>query len=74
VAASLLINPVVRAEPFDHSDWLFEAKFDGFRAAADTLRGRLMQPVNQFSKAGPFGSESHFALAGLCYRALTSFV
>ncbi len=37
-----LINPVVRAEPFDHPDWVFEAKFDGFRAAADTVRGRLI--------------------------------
>jgi ATP-dependent DNA ligase len=35
-----LINPVERAEPFDHADWLFEATFDGFRAAADTVRGR----------------------------------
>ena len=32
-----LINPVRRAEPFDHADWVFEAKFDGFRAAADTV-------------------------------------
>jgi bifunctional non-homologous end joining protein LigD len=37
-----LINPVRRAEPFDHADWVFEAKFDGFRAAADTVRGRLI--------------------------------
>jgi bifunctional non-homologous end joining protein LigD len=37
-----LINPVKRAEPFDHADWVFEAKFDGFRAAADTVRGRLI--------------------------------
>jgi ATP-dependent DNA ligase len=37
-----LINPVERAEPFDHADWVFEAKFDGFRAAADTVRGRLI--------------------------------
>jgi ATP-dependent DNA ligase len=37
-----LINPVPRAEPFDHGDWLFELKFDGFRAAADTVRGRLI--------------------------------
>ena len=29
-----LINPTQRAEPFDHADWVFEAKFDGFRAAA----------------------------------------
>ena len=31
-----LINPVARAAPFDHPDWVFVAKFDGFRAAADT--------------------------------------
>ncbi|HEY2528755.1 MAG TPA: hypothetical protein VGJ20_12545 [Xanthobacteraceae bacterium] len=37
-----LINPVERAEPFDQADWFFEAKFDGFRAAADTVRGRLI--------------------------------
>ena len=37
-----LINPVLRAEPFDHPDWVFEAKFDGFRAAADTVRARLI--------------------------------
>jgi len=37
-----LVNPVPRAEPFDHADWLFELKFDGFRAAADTARGRLI--------------------------------
>jgi ATP-dependent DNA ligase len=24
------------------ADWVFEAKFDGFRAAADTVRGRLI--------------------------------
>jgi ATP-dependent DNA ligase len=37
-----LINPVSRAEPFDHPEWLFEPKFDGFRAAADTVCGRLI--------------------------------
>src|SRR5215471_798399 len=37
-----LINPVPQAEPFDHPDWVFEAKFDGFRAAADTVRGQLI--------------------------------
>lgn len=36
-----LINPVPRPEPFDHPDWVFELKFDGFRAVADTVRGRL---------------------------------
>jgi bifunctional non-homologous end joining protein LigD len=33
---------VPRLEPFDHGDWLFELKFDVFRAAADTVRGRLI--------------------------------
>jgi hypothetical protein len=42
-----LINPVERAEPFDHADWIFEAKFDGFRAAADTVRGRLISRARQ---------------------------
>jgi ATP-dependent DNA ligase len=37
-----LINLSWRPEPFDHADWVFEAKFDGFRAAADTVRGRLI--------------------------------
>jgi bifunctional non-homologous end joining protein LigD len=37
-----LINPVRRAEPFDHPEWLFEAKFDGFRASADTIRSRMI--------------------------------
>jgi ATP-dependent DNA ligase len=33
-----LINLVPRAEPFDDGGWLFELKFDGFRAAADCYR------------------------------------
>jgi ATP-dependent DNA ligase len=37
-----LINPVRRAEPFDDPDWLFEPKFDGLRASADTVRGRMI--------------------------------
>jgi ATP-dependent DNA ligase len=37
-----LINPVPRAEPFDVDGWLFELKFDGFGAAADTVRSRLI--------------------------------
>jgi bifunctional non-homologous end joining protein LigD len=37
-----LINPVPRTTPFEHPDWIFELKFDGFRAAADTVRGRFI--------------------------------
>jgi len=28
------INPTRIAEPFDHPDWIFEVKHDGFRAVA----------------------------------------
>jgi hypothetical protein len=28
------IHPVARPRPFDHSDYLFELKYDGFRAMA----------------------------------------
>ena len=28
--------------PFDHPDWTFELKFDGFRGMADTVRGRML--------------------------------
>lgn len=44
-----LINPVELAEPFDHADWVFEAKFDGFRAAADTVRGRLISRIGNLA-------------------------
>ena len=37
-----LINPDKLPKPFDHAGWVFEVKFDGFRAAADTVHGRLI--------------------------------
>jgi ATP-dependent DNA ligase len=52
VATLTLINPIPRPEPFDHAEWLFELKFDGFRAAADTVRGRPFsrngEPLRRF--------------------------
>ena len=42
-AAGLRITPIVEtmplavlADPFDHPDWIFEVKLDGFRALAST--------------------------------------
>ena len=35
-----LIVPVRRPEPFDDPDWLFDLKYDGFRALAYLERGR----------------------------------
>jgi bifunctional non-homologous end joining protein LigD len=36
------IIPTVRREPFDGPEWTFELKFDGFRAIADTVNGRIL--------------------------------
>ena len=74
-----LINPVRRPEPFDHPDWLFEAKFDGFRAAADTARGQLISRnrnrLKRFEKVLDLlpqryvfdGSQLHFASGRLSW-------
>jgi hypothetical protein len=61
-----LINPVERADPFDHADWVFEAKFDGFRAAADTVRGQLM---SRSRRTGCSGSSRYLIR---CRRATSS--
>jgi ATP-dependent DNA ligase len=53
-----LINPSWRAEPFDHADWIFEAKFDGFRAAADTVPGRLISRTGNRMKRFGAGARS----------------
>jgi len=45
-----LINPLRRPEPFDHPDWLFEPKFDGFRAAADTVISRNGNRMKRFEQ------------------------
>ena len=36
------IIPTARREPFDGPEWTFELKFDGFRAIADTVNGRIL--------------------------------
>ena len=33
------IIPARRKEPFDHPDWLFDVKYDGFRALCYLERG-----------------------------------
>jgi bifunctional non-homologous end joining protein LigD len=36
------IIPTIRREPFDHPEWSFELKYDGFRGIADTINGRML--------------------------------
>jgi hypothetical protein len=33
-------SPTRRKEPFDHADWLFDVKYDGFRALCHIEQGR----------------------------------
>jgi hypothetical protein len=48
-----------RAEPFDHPDWLFELKYDGFRSLAVIEYGRC----NLYSRNGhEFNSFADLAL------------
>jgi bifunctional non-homologous end joining protein LigD len=52
------VRPVRRAEPFDHPDWLFEPKHDGFRALAYlscdgcSLRSRNNKVFHRFEALG----------------------
>ena len=57
-----------RREPFDHRDWLFELKLDGFRALAyvEGGRGRLVsRNGNTFKRFAPLAAEIAVALAGV---------
>jgi bifunctional non-homologous end joining protein LigD len=36
------IIPQWRKEPFDHPEWTFELKYDGFRGLADTVNSRML--------------------------------
>lgn len=48
-----------KTEPFDHQDWIFELKYDGFRALAVLEFGRC----TLYSRNGhPFASFSDLAL------------
>ena len=58
VSAVLAFQPMPlsrRALPFDHPQWIFELKYDGFRALADIENGRTQlisrngNPFNSFS-------------------------
>jgi bifunctional non-homologous end joining protein LigD len=49
------IIPTLRKEPFDHVDWLFDVKYDGFRALCYVEQGRCLlvsrnsKPLSRFA-------------------------
>jgi len=54
-----------RAAPFNHADWLFELKYDGFRALAIIEHGRVLngfrkQPTTGFWISRENGQESAY--------------
>jgi hypothetical protein len=64
-----LINPLERAEPLDHADC--EAKLNGFRAAADTISGRLISRngnrMQRFEKALNLLPRGHVVQRRACH-------
>ncbi len=49
-----------RRDPFDHRDWLFELKLDGFRALAYVERGKgrlVSRNGNTFKRFAPLAAE-----------------
>jgi len=54
-----------RRDPFDHRDWLFELKLDGFRALAYVERGQarlVSRNGNTFKRFAPLAAEIAVAL------------
>ncbi len=52
-----LIIPIRRLEAFDNPAFLFELKYDGFRALADTVNGRMLSKnVNRMRRFEKLGS------------------
>jgi bifunctional non-homologous end joining protein LigD len=52
------IAPIRRTEPFDDPEWLFDLKYDGFRALAYLAQGRCRlisrngNPMSRFARLG----------------------
>src|ERR1043166_2436126 len=46
--------------PFDHQDWIFETKWDGYRAIAEVERGK----VRLYSRYGPSFVERYAPVVG----------
>ncbi len=60
-----------RRDPFDHRDWLFELKLDGFRALAyaEAGQGRLVsRNGNTFKRFAPLASVSGTSESRLCLQ------
>jgi hypothetical protein len=66
-----LTSPIARPTAFDDPASILELKFDGFRAAADTVRGRLIPRNGNWMPrfAGVLDCNFLFrAVGGMCRR------
>lgn len=64
------IIPTWRKEPFDHPDWLFDVKYDGFRAACYIEHGRcrfVSRGGNIFTR---FDALSEQVASALCHQVV----
>ena len=63
------IIPTRRKEPFDHADWLFDVKYDGFRALAYIERERARFVSRNGKPLGRFASLAAEVAAALAVDA-----
>jgi bifunctional non-homologous end joining protein LigD len=65
------IAPTWRKEPFDHSDWLFDTKYDGFRAVCYVESGRcsfVSRRGNHFTR---FAALCEQVASALCHDVVS---
>ena len=64
------IIPTWRKEPFDHPDWLFDVKYDGFRAVCYVEHGRCRFVSRRGNVFTRFDALSEQVASALCHRVV----
>jgi bifunctional non-homologous end joining protein LigD len=65
------IAPTWRKEPFDHSDWLFDTKYDGFRAVCYVESGRCSFVSRRGTAFTRFDALCEQVASALCYDVVS---
>jgi bifunctional non-homologous end joining protein LigD len=64
------IIPTWRKEPFDHPDWLFDVKYDGFRAVCYVEHGRCRFVSRRGNVFTRFDALSEQVASALCHQVV----